>query len=83
MALLNQLSVLPFISTRRKNGHTYNDIARELRALFPATDRGLSARSIKRFCRANDLHATSRVDDQTLDVLIAFGIGMVSVCLLL
>ena len=79
MSALSESNLLPFIAIRRKNGCGYKTIADELKALFPPGYRGISVRSIQRFCIANNLHASSRLRDEALDVLVAFAIGMVSI----
>ena len=76
MATLSELGVLPLVALRRKNGSSYKEISEELRALFPGV-RGLSVKSLKRFCNSHHLHATSRISDNALDILVACGIGMV------
>jgi hypothetical protein len=75
--VLEDLDVLPFVRTRIKGGGTHKKIVQELRAIFPGV-RGISVRSLKRFCAAHNLHATSRCSDQVLDVLVAYGAGTVS-----
>ena len=40
-------------------------------------------RSLKRFCATHNLHATSRCSDRVLDVLVAYGAGIVSTSLML
>ena len=77
MALLEELGLLTFIQRLVENGSTHKSIAEELRDRFPNV-RGISARSVRRFCAANSLHATSRLPDRAVDVLVAYGIGKVS-----
>ena len=77
MSVIGQLNLLPFVANRRKNGCSYKVISAELQLIFPTIDRGLSARSVKRFSWVNDLHATSRLSDQALDTLVSSSIGMV------
>lgn len=76
MALLEEMGLENFILRRVIVGRTHKSIAEELRRLFPGV-RGISARSVRRFCAVHDLHATSRLPDNALDVLVAYGIGKV------
>lgn len=78
MSALEALNVLPYVQMRVNSGYTHRAIVEELRNRFPGV-RGISVRSLKRFCSVYDLHATSRISDQVLDVLVAFGIGTVSI----
>ena len=73
MATLSELGVLPLVALRRKNGSSYKEVSEELRAGV----RGLSVKSLKRICNSHHLHATSRISDNALDILVACGIGMV------
>lgn len=76
MSLLEALNLLAFMQRRIQDGNTHKSIAEELRRLFPGV-RGISARSVRRFCARHDLHATSRLSDSAVDVLVAYGIGKV------
>ena len=58
---------------RIRSGAKQKTIVEELRALFPGV-RGISVRSIKRFCSNHGLHMTMRLNDRALDVVVAFGI---------
>lgn len=60
-----------------KDGYTQKAIVEELRAALPGV-RGISVRSLKRFCASHNLRATSRCSDGVLDVLVAYGAGIVS-----
>ena len=77
MAVLEELDVLRLIQQRVNNRSTHKAIAEELQRLFPGVYRGISARSVRRFCANYNLHGTSRLPNPALDVLIAYGIGMV------
>ena len=44
---------------------TYKDISKELRDLYPEM-RGISVRSIERFCCQHDIHATARLKAEVL-----------------
>lgn len=76
MAALEDLHLAPMITVRRFAGASYKSIAQELRVLFPGV-RGMSARSVKRLCRNHGIQATSRLSNEALDRMVAFGIGMV------
>ncbi len=52
-------------------------IVEELRIAFPGV-RGISVRSLKRFCAKHNLHSTTRCSDEVLNVLVAYGAGIVS-----
>ena len=77
MSTLADLNLVPFVRKRVKYGSTHGAIVEELRAAFPRL-RGISVRSLKRFCATHNLHASSRCSDRVLDVLVAYGAGIVS-----
>ena len=77
MSALEDLNLLSFIAERIRNGTTHRAIVQELRVAFPGM-RGISVRSLKRFCAAHNLRATCRCSDRVLDVLVSYGIGIVS-----
>ena len=77
MAVLEDLGVLSFVERSLKNGSTHKAITEDLRTLYPGV-RGISVRSLKRFCAAHQLHSTSRLTDQALDVLVSFAVQTVS-----
>ena len=58
---------------------THRDVSRELKRAYPMINRGLSERSVARFCETHYIHATSRIDDQTLDNAVRGAVGMVSI----
>lgn len=77
MASLEALGVLPLVRRRVNSGCTQKAIVEELRRKCPGVQ-GISVRSLKRFCAIHNVHATSRLSDKVLDVLVACGIGIVS-----
>lgn len=77
MASLEELGVLDLVRRRVEDGTTHKVIAEELRRLFPGVRRGISPRSVRRFCMKHHLHATSRLPSEALDILVAYGVGMV------
>ncbi len=56
----------------------HQEVSRELKQLHPTIHRGLSARSVARFCNRHNIHATSRMSDQTLDDAVRTSVQMVS-----
>ena len=77
MSTFERLGLFPYIAGRVRGGSTYGAIVRDLRVALPGV-RGISVRSLKRFCAARQLHATSRCSDHVLDILVAYGAGIVS-----
>ena len=61
------------ITERRSYAH----VSKELQELYPHL-RGLSSRSIRRFCSTNGIHATSRLTDSQLDRVVASNTSKVS-----
>jgi hypothetical protein len=57
---------------------THQVVSEELKLLHPLISRGLSSRSIRRFCEAHDFHATSRLADSHLDMVVKTHIHKVS-----
>ena len=58
---------------------TYRDISTELRRSYPMIWRGLSERSIARFCERYNIHATSCIPDQALDTVVRSSVAKVRV----
>ena len=76
MAALEELGLLGLVGRRIESRSSHKAIAEELQRLFPSV-RGLSARSVRRFCAKYGLQGTSRLPNPSLDVLIAYAIGKV------
>ncbi len=57
---------------------THKVVSEELKLLYPWLSRGLSRRSIRRFCEVHDFHATSRLADTQLDMVVRTSIHKVS-----
>ena len=57
---------------------SHRDISDELRRRYP-TMRGLSARSVRRFCEIYGIHSTSRVSDLELDTYVRNCVARVSI----
>ena len=53
---------------------THDQISIMLKEMYPSV-RGLSALSVRQFCKAKGIHKTSRLDDECLDDLVANGIA--------
>lgn len=51
-----------------RRSHKY--VSSELKRRYPMMQRGLGERSVRRFCNDYDIHTTSRVTDQALDVIV-------------
>jgi len=62
------------IITERRS---YEYVSIELQELYP-TLRGLSSRSVRRFCSNSGIHATSRLTDSQLDRIVASNASKVS-----
>lgn len=56
---------------------SHHRLSNELKQIYPNM-RGLSAMSVRRFCRNNDIHATSRISDIQLDTAVRNCIVQVS-----
>lgn len=57
--------------------HTsHKQISDELKLLYPGT-RGLSVRSIRRFCDRHDIRATSMLSDENLDTVVSSSVAKV------
>ena len=52
-----------------REGRTYQEISRYLNTLMPAT-RGLSSRSVRRFCHSRGIHYRSYLSESSLDRII-------------
>lgn len=57
---------------------TYDEISRELQYCYP-TLRGISARSVRRYCSINGIQRTSRMGDHELDRVVATSISKVRI----
>ena len=55
--------------------HLY--VSEALKAKFPDISRGLSSRSIRRYCAANGIHRTSRLPEDALDRVVRTSIQKV------
>lgn len=57
---------------------THMEVSESIKRLYPRIPRGLSKRSVMRFCAANSIHASSRISDQALDILVRSNVTRVS-----
>ena len=57
---------------------TYDEISRELQCCYP-TLRGISARSVRRYCSINGIQRTSRMGDHELHRVVATSISKVRI----
>ena len=55
---------------------THKQISDELNGLYPGT-RGLSVRSVRRFCDRFDIHTTALLSDEDLDRVVSSSIAKV------
>lgn len=79
---MTTISELPgiYASIRRMvvdEQRTHQDVSRELRRSYPTIRRGLSSRSVARFCERHSIHSTSRIADQDLDNVVQRAVQMV------
>ena len=49
---------------------SYKYVSLELKRRYPTMQHRLGERSVRRFCNDHDIHATSRVTDHALDVVV-------------
>ena len=56
---------------------SYQQISIELRGDYSHLTRGLSARSIRRYCNENDIHPTSRLTASQLDRVVSSSVAKV------
>ena len=57
---------------------SHQDVSNELKRRHPTT-RGLSKRSVRRFCETFNIHATSRLSDSELDATVRNCVTRVSI----
>ena len=75
------LEVLPGIHTiimRRvqQERKSHKQISEELKGLYPGV-RGLSMRSVRRFCEKHDIHTTSLLSNEDLDRAVSSSVAKV------
>ena len=55
---------------------TYSELSQQLQTAYPG-EKGFSARSLQRYCRAKGISKTSKIDDNMLDDVVAEAVSMV------
>lgn len=75
---LEQLNCEDFIRDRIESKHTHQDIAAELQQMHPNT-KGLSARSIRRFCAQKNIHFSSRLTESQVDQAVESAVAQVTI----
>lgn len=56
---------------------THSYVSEQLKHMYPAT-RGLSVRSVERFCSRHNIHASSRLTDADVDEAVKEAVAMVN-----
>ena len=69
-----------FIRDKVEKKWTHKAISFYLMSRYQGT-RGLSTRSLQRYCSVNNIHKTSRLNDQDLDVVVSNAASKVTDCL--
>ena len=64
------------ITSRVRRGQTYQQISEDLRRRYPSV-RGLSCRSVRRFCRARDIRYRSGLNTRELDLVVSATVRLV------
>lgn len=79
MAVLSSLPSVDSMLTRMvvEERRTLSEISRALKEAYPHVSKGLSERSVRRYCAANGIHGTSRLKDSVLDRLVLTSIDKV------
>ncbi len=61
---------------------SYRQVSEQLKAAYRDV-KGLSIRSIRRFCKQNNIHRTSRLTQEQLDMVVSSGVGKVNFTMVL
>ena len=70
MAGIDDMGLKAFIHYKIiEEGITFEDLSVLLKQLYP-NYKGLSVRSLQRFCKQEDIHKTSRIEDAMLDDVV-------------
>ena len=56
---------------------SYARVSEELKGSYPLLARGLSARSVRRFCSVHAIHVSSRLSDADLDRVVSCSVAKV------
>ena len=77
MAGIDEMGLKAFIHYKiSEEGITYEDLSILLKQLYPNC-KGLSVRSLQRFCKQEEIHKTSRITDATLDDVVKESVAQV------
>ena len=68
---------MAFVRSQVLSGRSHADISRDLQAQNPGT-RGLSERSVRRFCHVHDLHYRCGLSQQELDGEVQMRVAQVT-----
>ena len=80
-SIIGQLNCDSLIRQRVGTGHTHQAIASELQQMHPGVVTGLSRRSVTRYCTENDIHYSSRLNEQQLESFVEQSVYQVSILL--
>ena len=58
-----------------KRSHKY--VSEKMKRMFPHLSRGLSIRSIRRYCAAKNIHSTSRLPDYAIETIVKMSVDRV------
>jgi hypothetical protein len=61
-----------------EENRSHSDVSEVLKAVFPTVTRGLSWRSVRRYCERNNIHRTSRLHGDVVDRLVLTNVQKVS-----
>lgn len=78
MATLEALPGIHALISRRvkEERKTQREISEELKTMYPGV-RGLSVRSVRRFCEKHNIHSTSLLSDEDLDKVVCSSVAKV------
>ena len=78
MSTLERLPGVGSLIVRRVNVERrgYKEISEELKAMYPGI-RGLSVRSVRRYCCMYNIHATSMLSSSNLDRVVSSSVAKV------
>ena len=79
MSGIESLNCVDYIKERVKNKGTHKEIASDLQQLFP-NSRGLSERSVRRFCSLKGIHYASRLSAPEVNEVVESAVSQVSSC---
>lgn len=77
MSAIESLDCEDFIRERVKNKGTYKHIASDLQQIF-GPSRGLSERSVRRFCSLKGIHYASRLSASEVNEVVENDVAQVS-----